>query len=71
MNIFIISGWIGVVLTCLSQYIIILKKWQGFLIGILGNIFWIVSTHELCVVIINIIFILINLKGIYTWTLKD
>jgi hypothetical protein len=54
--------------TLLSQYMLTNKDWRGFLVSIMGNISWIIGVGAPSIIVINAVFIIINLRGIYKYT---
>ena len=62
--------WIAMLLTLLSIYLLGQKKANGFLLGMLANIFWLIFgcfAQSLATIIANFLFFLINGHGYWQW----
>ena len=58
---------IAICCTLGSQYLLTEKNWWGFVISIVGNVAWMVGVGAPSIVVINSLFIVINIKGIISY----
>lgn len=65
------SDWVATVLTMIAIYLLGNKRKVGFVIMILGNLCWValgVIVHSIALVIANVVFIIMNLRGFVKWS---
>lgn len=58
---------IAICCTLFSQYLLTNKNWLGFVISMCGNICWMIGVGAPSILVINSLFLLINIKGIYSY----
>jgi nicotinamide riboside transporter PnuC len=66
--------WVGMVLTLLGSFSVIYKIKYGFLIMLVGCLFWIgygVNINSLAVIITNIVFSGTNIYGFWKWDKEE
>ena len=66
--------WIALMLTAISIYLLGKKRKSGFSLGVGANIVWImfaILAHSLGTVVACIIFIILNVKGWWNWTIEQ
>lgn len=63
--------WLAMAFTLVAIYQLGNKQHSGFILMIIGNLFWIglgVFTASLALVLANSIFAAMNLRGLYKWS---
>lgn len=60
-------NWIALFLTVVSQIFIIKKNRMGFLVSGVGNICWIIAISDVPLILVNLVFIGINVTGFLRW----
>ena len=65
------SDWVATALTMLAIYLLGNKRKEGFVIMIIGNLCWValgLIVHSIAMVIANVVFIVMNLRGFMKWS---
>ena len=66
--------WLGLIFTLLGSLSVIKKRKYGFLLMLIGCLFWIgfgFQVDSIAVIITNIVFTVVNAFGYYRWNKDD
>jgi hypothetical protein len=62
--------WLAMSSTLFGQYLIMRKRWYGFMIHIIGSIVWVMAVPTPDMLISSSVYSFISLRGIYNWKFR-